>query len=187
MRTIPVFALTALAVSLGACGGPASQETEPEIGNAEREPAMEAVPGGDTRSQEPRSDTNDTRAAAAENAPGAQAVLASFGPPYTEADLSNGERLWRRCTSCHTIEAGAPHRVGPNLNGLFERQVGTADGFRYSSALQEADFEWSPDQLDQWLADPRGFLPGNRMSFAGLRNEQDRYDLIAWLAVESAG
>ncbi|MGJ3231233.1 MAG: c-type cytochrome [Oceanicaulis sp.] len=187
------FALPALcAAALAACSADPTHD-DAEIEGTEREPAMEAVPGeqeATARSApEPISregDRDDTRAAAAENAPGAQAVLARLGAPYTRADLSNGERLWRRCRSCHTIAPGAPHRVGPNLHGVFTRAVGTADGFRYSDALSEAEFQWSPARLDDWLADPRGFLPGNRMSFAGLDQAQDRTDLIAWLAVDSA-
>ncbi|MEQ8405624.1 MAG: cytochrome c family protein [Oceanicaulis sp.] len=184
MRTLTLTAASLFALTLAACGG---EETEnAEIAGAEREAAVEAVPGEAEREAPAQSDTDDTRAAAAENGPDAQAILAGFGAPYTGADLSNGERLWRRCQSCHTLPEGARHMVGPNLHGLFEREVGGAEGFRYSSALQQADFEWSPEQLDQWLADPRGFLPGNRMSFSGLRNEEDRTDLIAWLAVETA-
>ncbi|MFP4517905.1 MAG: c-type cytochrome [Oceanicaulis sp.] len=180
-----IAALTAVsaALALSACGSEPDQD-DAEITGTEREPAMETVPG--ERSGDADAPTGATQAAAAESGPDAQAILAGFGAPYTEADLSNGERLWRRCQSCHTIDEGARHMVGPNLHALFDRQVGGAEGFRYSSALEEADFEWSPEPLDQWLADPRGFLPGNRMSFAGLREEQDRTDLIAWLAVESA-
>lgn len=185
MRTLTLTAASLFALALAACGG-GDEPEDAEITGTEREPAIEAVPGEDAQDTPAQSDTDDTRAAAAENGADAQAVLAGFGAPYTEADLSNGERLWRRCQSCHTLEEGARHLVGPNLHGLFGRTVGGADGFRYSGALQEADFEWSPEQLDQWLADPRGFLPGNRMSFSGLRSEDDRTDLIAWLAVETA-
>lgn len=147
---------------------PAEPVTEPQ---ADAEPAPEPAP--------------IEEAAASAGSADAQTILAAYGEPYLGADLGNGERLWRRCQSCHTVEAGARHMVGPNLHGVFGREIGTAEGFRYSSAVEAADFVWSPAQLEQWLANPREFLPGNRMSFAGLRDENDRHDLIAWLAVAS--
>lgn len=116
----------------------------------------------------------------------AQAILAGLGEPYASANLENGRRLYRRCASCHTLGDGDRHLVGPNLHGMFGRQVGGAEGFRFSRALEEADFVWTKAELDEWLANPRTYLPGNRMSFVGLRNESDRNDLIAFLAVETA-
>ena len=116
----------------------------------------------------------------------AQAILFGLGEPYASANLDNGRRLFRRCASCHTLGADDRHLVGPNLHGMFGRQVGEAEGFRFSRALEQADFVWTKAELDQWLANPRTYLPGNRMSFAGLRDESDRNDLIAFLAVETA-
>ena len=68
---------------------------------------------------------------------------------------------------------------------MFGRVVGTAEGFDYSDAVEEADFEWTAVQLEEWLASPREFLPGNRMSFAGVRRERDRHDLIAFLMIRT--
>jgi cytochrome c len=68
---------------------------------------------------------------------------------------------------------------------VFGRQAGRAEGFAYSPALQEAAFVWDAGQLDNWLANPSTFLPGNRMAFAGVRNETQRRDLIAYLMVEA--
>lgn len=114
-----------------------------------------------------------------------QAAVAALPAPYNAADYEAGRRVFAQCRSCHTIEAGAPNRVGPNLHGVFGREVGSLEGFNYSQPVQDADFEWDAAQLDHWLANPQTFLPGNRMAFAGVRNETQRRDLIAYLMVES--
>lgn len=69
---------------------------------------------------------------------------------------------------------------------MFDRKVGEAEDFKYSKALSESDFDWTPEKLDEWLANPRGFLPGNNMSFTGVRRERDRNAVIAYLLVETA-
>jgi len=115
-----------------------------------------------------------------------QAKVAALAAPYNEANWDAGRRVFAQCRSCHVIQAGAPHRVGPNLHAVFGREVGTADGFTYSQAVQEADFIWDADHLDHWLQNPQTFLPGNRMAFAGVRDETQRRDLIAYLMVEAA-
>lgn len=116
----------------------------------------------------------------------AQEGIAALRAPYNQADYEAGRRAFGQCRSCHTIEAGGPNRVGPNLHGVFGRKIGTNPGFEYSAAVQAADFTWDAAQLDHWLTNPQTFLPGNRMAFAGVRNETQRRDLIAYLMVESA-
>ncbi|MFZ5609135.1 MAG: c-type cytochrome [Pseudomonadota bacterium] len=97
-------------------------------------------------------------------------------------DPDRGQRLYNQCRACHNLTNDKAHKRGPNLAGLFGRPAGkAADYALYSAALRDADFTWSEAALDRWLADPRGFLPGNKMSFAGLRKEEDRRDLIAYL------
>jgi len=113
-------------------------------------------------------------------------ILASLPVPYSEGDLANGRRQFAKCRSCHVIEKGGDNRVGPALHGIFGRTAGTAAGFAYSPALKGAGFVWDGGKLDQWLADPKGFLPGNRMTFVGLKQEKDRRDVIAYIKVESA-
>lgn len=102
-------------------------------------------------------------------------------PRYASADTARGERLAMQCRACHSLEAGGPNMLGPNLHGFFGRQVGTVPGFPYSQALVKADFVWTPETLDAWLAQPSGFLPGNRMAYAGLADADDRNAVIAAL------
>lgn len=96
-------------------------------------------------------------------------------------DPERGRKVFNRCKACHTIDAGKPHRVGPNLHDVVGRTVGTADGFRYSKAMKAADFTWDGERLEAYLTNPRKYLPGNRMTFPGLRKEQQRADVIAYL------
>ena len=101
------------------------------------------------------------------------------------ADIANGKRTYLRCRACHTLAEGERHKVGPNLWGLFGSEVGTQEEFNYSQALQDADFIWTPDKLNEWLTKPKDFLPDNKMAFVGLNREQDRINLIAYLIQET--
>jgi cytochrome c len=113
------------------------------------------------------------------------AMLAALPAPYNTGDLENGRRAFARCRSCHTITPGGPNMAGPNLYGVFGRQAGALDKYSYSHALRTAGFAWDADKLDHWLENPRTFLPGNKMTFAGLRDATDRRDVIAFLKVET--
>ena len=105
-----------------------------------------------------------------------------FAAPAIAQDAAKGEKLFRRCTTCHTTEAGGKHKVGPNLNGIFGRQIATVDSFkRYSKAFKALDFAWDEARMDSFVKAPKKDIPGTRMSFAGLRKDQDRADLIAYL------
>ncbi len=147
--------------------------------------ALAACGSPETPTTAPPSD----QSAAAQSAPSTEAMQAeitALAQPYNEASYEAGRRAFAQCRSCHVIQAGAPHRVGPNLHAVFGREIGTAEGFTYSQAVQDADFLWDGDHLNEWLQNPQTFLPGNRMAFAGVRNETQRRDLIAYLMVEAA-
>ena len=113
------------------------------------------------------------------------ALVKALPAPYNTADYTKGRRQYSTCRSCHLLAEGAGHRVGPNLHGMFGRNIGALEDFKYSKAVLAADFEWTPEKLDAWLANPRKFLPGNRMTFAGISNETQRKNLIAYLLVET--
>lgn len=117
----------------------------------------------------------------------AEDILASLGADYVDADLQNGARQFRRCQSCHTLNAGGRHTVGPNLYGVIGREAAAAEGFNYSRQLAEAGIVWDAESLDAWIENPRAMVPGNRMSFVGLRDADDRRDVIAHIAVETTG
>jgi cytochrome c len=104
-------------------------------------------------------------------------------PGTAVGDPERGAQGFQSCAACHSLEPGE-HRTGPSLAGIVGRRAGTVEGFtRYSSALEQADVTWTEETLDRWLADPQGVVPGNSMMFPGIRDEQARADLIAYLNV----
>jgi cytochrome c len=113
------------------------------------------------------------------------AALAALPEPYRVADLENGKKRFAQCRSCHTLAEGAPNLVGPNLYGVFGRRIASKSDYRYSEAAKSADFVWDGPHLDRWLADPRSFLPGTKMTFPGIKADQDRRDVIAYVMVET--
>ena len=106
---------------------------------------------------------------------------------YAAADLEHGRVQAQVCRACHTLEATGVHMIGPRLHGMFGSKAGKVAGFPYSQALAGAEFTWTPRALDAWLAQPGRFLPGNLMSFPGVRDQAARDDLIAYLLTVTAG
>ena len=112
---------------------------------------------------------------------GDQAAMAVGIPGDAEA----GERTFRKCQACHAVGEGAANKVGPVLNGVIGRTAGTLEGFDYSDAMiekGEGGLVWSPETLDTYLEKPRDVVPGTKMAFAGLRKEDERQNVIAYLA-----
>lgn len=104
-------------------------------------------------------------------------------------DPERGAELFSKCASCHQVGAGAEHAVGPHLNGIFDRAAAHAEGFRYSEGLLRAatnGLTWNFDTLDAYLENPRALVSRTRMNFAGLSDQQDRDDVVAYLRTFSA-
>jgi cytochrome c len=106
----------------------------------------------------------------------------SLNTMLSQANVANGEKLFGKCVSCHTIAAGGPNGIGPNLHNVVGEAVGKGvGGFAFSSALSGKGGTWTFETLNEWLKSPKAFAPGTKMSFAGLGKGQDRADLIAYL------
>lgn len=118
-----------------------------------------------------------------------EAVAVEEGPSFEEAfavaDAGAGEGLWRNCRSCHALEAGK-NGTGPYLHGVVGRQVASAEGFgSYSGALETVYDVWTPEHLNEFIANPKGAVSGTAMNFKGIADVQDRANLIAYLATVS--
>jgi len=108
-------------------------------------------------------------------------TLASLHSSAQTGDAARGERVFRACAPCHSLEPDR-NMTGPSLAELWNRKAGTLPSFsRYSSALKESGIMWNDKSLDAWLADPQHFVAGNTMTFPGVKDERQRADLLAFL------
>jgi cytochrome c2 len=110
----------------------------------------------------------------------AAAAWLAAGPAHAAGNAARGQKLYGECQACHSTQAGATG-VGPSLFGMFGRQAGEPDEFRYSPALKRSGITWTPETLDNYLADPQKAVQGNRMPYAGMADPHDRADLIEYL------
>lgn len=109
-------------------------------------------------------------------------ALAPMGAMAQDAEA--GQRVFNQCRACHTINQGGRNGVGPNLFGIWDRPAGSIEGFRYSAPMREraaAGLVWTEENLRAYITDPKAIVPGGSMSFVGLRNEEQRNNLIAYL------
>jgi cytochrome c len=110
------------------------------------------------------------------------AVIGFAAPAFAQSgDAARGQRIFRACAACHSLE---PNRnmTGPSLAELWDRKAGSLASFpRYSTALKSSGVTWGDKSLDAWLADPQHFIPGNQMTFPGIKDARQRADLLAFL------
>ncbi|MEO3427549.1 cytochrome c family protein [Pelagibius sp. CAU 1746] len=124
------------------------------------------------------SEGGPAEAAPADEGPSLEPIV----PLLAAADPAAGEKVAKKCTACHSFDEGGPNKVGPNLYDLVNRPIGTHEGFGYSDDLAGMSGEtWTYEHLNAFLAKPKDFAPGTKMSFAGLKKAGDRADLVAWL------
>lgn len=103
-------------------------------------------------------------------------------------DISKGKKIFARCKACHTLEEGGPDRIGPNLHGVIGRTAGTKEGFKYSDSMKqhgEDGLVWNHDTLMTYFEKPSDMVPGTIMAFPGLKKEEDRANLVAYLESET--
>ncbi len=158
-------ALASLA-TLSACGGGAGSDA-----NAPAPAATEAAPA-----EAPAATETPAAAAAAD---GAKLEYASF-----TTDAAAGEKVFAACRTCHVLDEGV-NRVGPSLHKVVGRKSGSVAGFSYSDANKNSGVTWDSQTLFEYLKDPKGFMPGTKMAFPGVKDDQARANLVAYLESQS--
>ena len=118
-------------------------------------------------------------------------LLTAFaGPAMAEGNVEDGEKLFKKCMACHAVGEGAKDKVGPEQNDLLGRTAGGLESFekKYSKAMKaagEGGLVWTEDTLKEYLANPKQYIKGTKMAFAGFKDEQDLEDIVAYLATFS--
>ncbi len=115
-----------------------------------------------------------------------RAVLASIALAASTAaasaqDVAAGEQSFKKCLPCHSVGEGAKNKVGPELNGLDGRKAGATDGFNYTEGNKNSGITWNESVFKEYIKDPRAKIPGTKMVFAGIKNDQEVNDLWAYL------
>lgn len=119
------------------------------------------------------------------------AAILAAGPVFAAerlGDAENGEKVFRKCKSCHQVGKGAEDRTGPHLNGVFGRRAAAHDGFNYSASMKRAGDDglfWTAETLDAYVENPRALVSKTRMAFRGVKDPDDRADLLAYLRIYS--
>ena len=111
------------------------------------------------------------------------ALVLGIAGAASAQDAAAGEKVFAKCKACHVINAGT-NRVGPSLHGIIGRPAGTVEGFKYSESMIQHGKDglvWNNENLDKYLADPKATVPKNKMAFPGLKNPEDRTNVIAYI------
>lgn len=107
-------------------------------------------------------------------------ALACGSVSAQEGDPAAGEKVFKRCMVCHIVEEDK-NKVGPTLHGVFGRPAGTVEGFKYSDAMKNSGIVWSEETIAEYVANPKTYVPKNRMAFPGLKKQDDITNLLAYL------
>jgi len=125
------------------------------------------------------STSSSTPAPSAETAPAVQTATAL-------TPMERGKKLYKRCVACHTLEDGGKHKVGPNLWAVYGAKAGAKEGFNYSKVMAASEIIWDDATLDAYIKKPAEFMKGNRMSFVGIKKQEDRDAILLYMKAETS-
>jgi cytochrome c len=162
---------------LGACGGGGSESSANKA-------ATTPGPGNTTAAgNQVSASTNTPAQKAAAPAPDDTTTTTGVTLAQHPGDAAAGESVFAQCRTCHVTEPGV-NRIGPSLAGIVGREAGKVQGYQYTPANANSGITWSPEKLFQYLENPQRVVPGTKMAFAGIRDPQQRANLIAWLGTQ---
>ncbi|CCQ75562.1 cytochrome c family protein [Magnetospira sp. QH-2] len=113
------------------------------------------------------------------------ATVLALGGTADAGDAKKGKKVFKKCKACHDMKPGK-NKVGPSLHGVIGRASATVEKFKYSDAMKAAGLTWDKETITSYLKDPKGFVPKNKMAFAGLKKQKDIDNVIAYIEAESA-
>ncbi len=144
---------------------------------------LAACGGSDTGSSKSSPESNS--APAPSPAPTTTETANSETTPAPVQTVDRGQVVFKKCRTCHTLGDGERHKVGPNLYGMFGATAGVKEGFKFSKVMAESGVVWTDETVSAYVENPNKFMPGNRMSFVGVRKAEDREKLIEYLRKET--
>ncbi|SMC34547.1 Cytochrome c2 [Fulvimarina manganoxydans] len=161
-----------------------SEETRPNppAAQIQEENAPAAPTGGDTSAS---GEQGAAAAGAANSEPAGETETAAATPAAITGDPAAGEKVFNRCKACHAVGEGAANKIGPELNGIVGEPIAQVEGYNFSQGLKDYAAEhptWTVEELTAWLENPKAVVPSTKMSFPGLKSEEDIQNVIAYLA-----
>ena len=128
---------------------------------------------------------NEAASPTASNTPRTSETVPIVKVASKATPMERGAKLYKRCKTCHTLDEGGKHKVGPNLWAVYGSEAGSKDGFAYSKVMAASEIIWNAESMDGYIRKPSQFMKGNRMSFVGIKKQEDRDALQLYIKAQT--